>query len=231
MYGNGKYTQSGGSNNVAGDLNITLNAFNLSGGALFASNIVVDQGVLTITNSTTVASPGTCLLAGTLQVLNSSISLGRLVASNSAVLDLGAGTSTAAFQPSSTVLWPVGSTLVVSNWHGNTNGGGLTRFIVGTNGSGLSVAQLAQTAFVNPAGFASGTYGARILATGEVVPTQSAFLSLARVGQQLVLTWPGALTLQSATNVSGPYTDVTGVSSPFTNPVSTLPKQFFRLRR
>jgi hypothetical protein len=48
-------------------------------------------------------------------------------------------------------------------------------------------------------------------------------------GGKIVLTWPYG-TLQSATNVTGPYTttDVPGATSPFTNTISG-PKRFFRV--
>jgi len=44
-----------------------------------------------------------------------------------------------------------------------------------------------------------------------------------------VLSWTDSFTLQSATNVFGPFLDVSGVSSPYTN---TMPdsRRFFRLR-
>src|ERR1051326_7756571 len=45
-----------------------------------------------------------------------------------------------------------------------------------------------------------------------------------------VLTWTGPSTLQSATAVLGPYTDIGGSSSPYTNSVAS-PAQFFRLKR
>jgi regulation of enolase protein 1 (concanavalin A-like superfamily) len=46
-----------------------------------------------------------------------------------------------------------------------------------------------------------------------------------------VLSWSGAFVLQSATNVTGPYSDLQGATSPFTNNNSSLPQQFFRLRQ
>lgn len=46
-----------------------------------------------------------------------------------------------------------------------------------------------------------------------------------------VLTWVGVHTLQSATNIMGPYADVTGALSPFTfTNTANLPQLFFRLR-
>jgi hypothetical protein len=48
-------------------------------------------------------------------------------------------------------------------------------------------------------------------------------------GQPLV-SWPDpAVTLQSATNVVGPYADVTGATSPYPVPASQTPK-FFQTR-
>jgi len=48
------------------------------------------------------------------------------------------------------------------------------------------------------------------------------------VGGQLVLTWTAG-TLQSASTVTGPYTDITGASSPYTVGPSS-PQQYFRVR-
>jgi polygalacturonase len=47
----------------------------------------------------------------------------------------------------------------------------------------------------------------------------------------LVLQWNNGFTLQTATNVAGGYTDLTGATSPYTNMLSTAPQQFFRLRQ
>ena len=46
----------------------------------------------------------------------------------------------------------------------------------------------------------------------------------------MVLNWTGPWALQSATNANGPYADIAGAASPFTNLLSAAPKQFFRLR-
>ncbi len=63
-------------------------------------------------------------------------------------------------------------------------------------------------------------YRARVTTT----PT----LSIAHVGGNVVLTFTG--TLQSATNVKGPYTDVTAATSPYTVP-ATGAEMFFRASR
>jgi hypothetical protein len=55
-------------------------------------------------------------------------------------------------------------------------------------------------------------------------------LSLQINAQNAVLTWTNAaLYLQSATNVAGPYTTLTGAVSPFTNNLTAAPARFFRL--
>lgn len=64
------------------------------------------------------------------------------------------------------------------------------------------------------------TYGAVVL---PLVTLQSQM-----VNGQLVLTWTGG-TLQSAPAITGPYADVTGASSPFTNAPNS-PQQFFRVQ-
>ena len=48
-------------------------------------------------------------------------------------------------------------------------------------------------------------------------------------GNNLILNWSGAHTLQSSTNVTGTYVDVPSASSPYTNS-TTASQQFFRLR-
>jgi hypothetical protein len=120
--------------------------------------------------------------------------------------------------------------LVVFGWDGSTNGGGTDRLFFGSNSSGLTTSQVSQIQFVNPAGFASGTYPARILATGEVVPTTRPMLSAQKNGMNLTLSWSGNFILQSATNVAGPYLDVPNATNPYNINVSQLPMQFFRLR-
>jgi len=49
------------------------------------------------------------------------------------------------------------------------------------------------------------------------------------IGSNGVLSWSGSYLLQSATNVSGPYGDLTNAASPYTNSLS-LPQEYFRLR-
>lgn len=61
------------------------------------------------------------------------------------------------------------------------------------------------------------------------IPPTPPRLSVANMAGQVVLNWPGAHNLQTATAVSGPYTNVTSVIvGPYTN-TFVEPLRFFRL--
>lgn len=53
-------------------------------------------------------------------------------------------------------------------------------------------------------------------------------LSMAKSGNQVVLTWPRG-TLQQSSSVTGTYTNVVGAASPYTNDISG-PQSFFRIK-
>jgi Immunoglobulin I-set domain/Immunoglobulin domain len=55
-------------------------------------------------------------------------------------------------------------------------------------------------------------------------------LLFVRNGTNFILSWSGSFTLQSATNVVGPYSDVSSATSPYTNSLSAAGQMFFRLR-
>ncbi|MDB6016814.1 MAG: lipolytic protein family, partial [Pedosphaera sp.] len=133
------------------------------------------------------------------------------------------------FADSSAEAWTAGAILSILNWSGSTNGGGSDQLFFGTNASGLTLAQLAQIRFVNPAGFPPGTNFARILATGEVVPTVQPVLLATTQGTTTTLSWPAPFKLLSATNVLGPYVVVPGAVSPYVIDTTVGPMRFFRL--
>src|SRR2546423_15403085 len=61
-------------------------------------------------------------------------------------------------------------------------------------------------------------------------PALPGTLSIAHDGNNVILQWNGAFVLQSATNVTGPYSDVVpAASSPYTN-AAGAGRMFFRLR-
>jgi beta-glucanase (GH16 family) len=64
--------------------------------------------------------------------------------------------------------------------------------------------------------------------TTTVTINPPAGLSIQCLGSDMILTWPTG-TLQSATNVSGPWNDVSGATSPSTNRAAA-PQEFFRCR-
>jgi polygalacturonase len=49
--------------------------------------------------------------------------------------------------------------------------------------------------------------------------------------QAAVLLWDNGFTLQAATGATGLYQDLSGASSPYTNPFTSSPQRFFRLRQ
>ncbi len=132
------------------------------------------------------------------------------------------------FSPSSGLVWSNQATLTIEHWSGSVSGGGNQRVVFGHTASALTGQQLSQIQFFNPAGLAPGTYPAQILSTGEITPGRA--LAFEQVNHQLILQWGGTSILQSATNANGPYTDVVGAMSPYTNSF-TGTRRFFRLKQ
>jgi hypothetical protein len=226
----GAFVQTGGQHRVANTLS-NLDHYQLWGGSLYASNIVL-TGVLSVSNSAVILNPGLFQFAGTFQLYDGSVeNLGRMSLSSNSVIELMPGSHKLSFSNSAAMSWNQTSSLLVTNWNGSTNGGGSDQLIFGNNSSGLTAPQLRQIVFGNPSGFPAGNYAARILATGEIVPLPNPVLSWQSIQGQLVINWAGQATLQSSTNVLGPYADVPNASSPFTNSSSQGPYRFFRLRR
>jgi hypothetical protein len=62
----------------------------------------------------------------------------------------------------------------------------------------------------------------------RIVPSPT--FQILRRGSNVILSWPDISTLQSATNVGGPYIDITSATSPYTNATGTTPRRFFKLR-
>ena len=63
-----------------------------------------------------------------------------------------------------------------------------------------------------------------------VAPSAAKFSPVTKQGNNLVLSWTGGGTLQSADNVTGPWTDVANASSPFTTAVAVA-KKFYRIKQ
>lgn len=222
--------------------------YTFSAGTISATDIELDAEMMIgdSAQSSRITNTGHFQLAGILDVGNANEQLGRFVLASQTITNIDQGTTFVTnnafinFTGNSTVLafadshsetWSNAATLLVSNWNGSVNGGGNEQLRFGGNPSGLKPAQMSQIRFVNPTGFSTGTYAARILSTGEVVP-YAPEVSAARSGNGLVIAWPdSSYTLQAATNVTGPWTNVVGASSPYTNSFAGGPQEFFRLTR
>jgi len=221
---------------------LSVARFTFSGGILYASNIAIATEWFIGPSAATfrIANPGYCRLSGVLQFDSTDPSLtgfvtyenlGRFILASNAIINLPGDHGKLNFANSSAGTWNPSAILVISNWTGNASGGGNEQLRFGTDASGLTPAQLNQIRF--RAVFPPDFYSAKILSTGEVVPDQVIPPSLAtsRQGNNFVLTWPAGWSLQTATNVLGPYVDVSGATSPFTNDISADPQRFFRLRQ
>jgi len=201
------------------------------GGTLNASNISVGgDWIIGDGSSNRITNPGSITLSHLLQIGNAVEQLGRFILASNATIDLAGSASRLSFANSSSQTWAGGATLVVSNWNGNPSGGGAEQLKFGTSQSGLTPAQLNQIQFV----VGTNLFSAKILSTGEVVPNSvvsQPSIAFSKQGNNLVLNWPAGWILQTATNVSGPYVDVSGATSPYTNNVTLDPQRFFRLRQ
>jgi len=237
-------SQSGGSlitgnlglfDNIAPSGYRSVSGYILSGGQLTVSGVQVGGYAVFRHQGGTLLEPGLLTLAGGVwDEQTSGQQFGPLQISSAynlsnSIISLPINSCVLHFADSHGVAWTSGVTLAITNWAGSTQGGGQHQIIFGSNGSALTAAQLSEVFFANPAGFPGGTYQARILSTGELVPASGPTLQSSRIGSALVLTWPGNYQLLSSTNVTGPYAAVPGASSPWTNHF-TKPREFFMLR-
>jgi hypothetical protein len=164
----------GGGRYVGGPIGIIYGLYTLTAGTLTAKDIRI-TGDWIIGDGTTnrITNSGTFSLAHALMISNAVEQLGAFILPSNAVINLAGSASRLSFANSSGQAWASGSTLTISYWNGSLSGGGAEQLKFGTSASGLTSAQLSQIAFSNPAGLPSGTYPAKILSTGEVVPDGS----------------------------------------------------------
>ncbi|MEA3211368.1 MAG: fibronectin-binding autotransporter adhesin [Chthoniobacter sp.] len=133
---------------------------------LGAADGINDSAAVTLTGST-LATAGFSETVGALTL-----------GSGVATLDLGNGASVFHFAASNGHPWT--GTLSITNWSGTLTGGGTDQLFFGIDATGLTAGQIAGITFLNPDGFAPGTYAASLLATGELVlipePSSTALL-------------------------------------------------------
>ncbi len=231
----GSFQQSGGTNlvgslSLGGGSSYILNGGRLSagqiqlGGATFyraigssAPGLLDSLNLLTLANATWDEQTGGQQSLGQLQ----------LSGNTNSYLILPNASSTLNFANSSGLTWSNAATLVISNWFGSPSGGGSQQIFFGADKTALTSQQLSQIQFQ----LGTNDFSAKILSTGEVVPDQAILplVSYSKQGNNLVLIWPAGWTLQTATNVSGPYVNVSGANSPYTNDTTADPQRFFRI--
>jgi hypothetical protein len=231
----GGFRQSGGVSQIAEKLTVGGQTdgsfgFALDGGTLVVKDIyvavgaafqhtggnIIHSGVLTFNQGNWYAATGDHAL-GPLQ-----LTAGQ---SSNSTINFPSGSSILRLAKSSGESWSPSANLNINNWHGSASGGGETQLYFGSNTNGLTSQQLARIRF----SLSGALYPARLLVTGEVVP-QMEQLAFSRSGNTFTLTWQPGWTLQSSTNVAGPYADVPGTGGPYT-PSMDKPIQFFRLRQ
>jgi hypothetical protein len=209
-----------------------------NGGRIIAPDIRVANGAFLHSDSGVISNRGTITLAGARwseSTPNTSFGALRLesAAAANSIISLSAASATVRFLSSAAQPWAPDARLLIDYWwRGSTNGGGDHQVIFGNSSSALTAQQLSQIGFRDPAGFPPGEYPARILATGEIVPTAGAQppVMFTRNGSGVVLQWPDGYTLQTATNMSGPFIDINN-ASPYEIQTGADRQRYFRLRR
>ncbi len=243
------FIQRGGTHTVADTLDLPAKIsstssgispvnYRLEGGLLDVRDIRVGSNSTFAHVSGTISHQGTLIMAGgrwqsaTGEVQLGTVKLNAAGTNSSLVLDDKA--TMLGFANSAGISWESGGLLIIHNWRGSTNTGGPHRIFFGTNETGLTAQQLTQIRFRNPAGFAAGDYSATILNTGEIVPLEPTgpgpTITYQQSPGQLTLQWPSGYTLQTATNIAGPFEDV-NTNSPYTLNTTTDPQRYFRFRQ
>ena len=180
--GPGTLVFSGASANTYGSTSANGNT-TVSGGTL---KLGKTAGITAVPNDSLILNTGGILLlgaanqigdavpmtlaGGAFQTAGFSEQLGTLGLTANSQIDLGAGATVLRFAASSGVAWTAAKTLTITNWNGSIAGGGTEQVVFDSSSSGLSAAQVSQIRFANPPGFPAGSYAAKILSSGEVVP-------------------------------------------------------------
>ena len=178
----GSIQQSGGTNDVLGTLSVGGgSSYNFTNGLLIADDVEVTGGAVFLHAGGSFAGHDNITLSDggwTERTAGETLGTLRLGSggSTNSFLNLPSNACILRFADSSEVAWAGGSGLTIQNWSGSTNGGGLQQVFFGTSASGLMQPQLNEVQFSNPVGLQAGTYEARILADGEIVPGSAASL-------------------------------------------------------
>src|SRR5436190_3481308 len=233
------FTQTAGSHAVQNAVTVD-GILRLNGGTLSAPNLTINpDGDLWLAGGTFNNSDRFTMYDGVCYAQGEYPNLGKLYVllgllsrttnANVTTLDLLNGRTVLRFKDSHDVSSEWNGRLVIRNWSGSTNGGGADQIFVGTTAQGLTVSQLQRISFLNPEALPLGTYAARILANGEVVPAAGPSIGFSRTSRALVLSWSGNYDLWTTTNLLSPWSLIAGGTSPYTNSF-TSPQRYFQLR-
>jgi hypothetical protein len=207
-------------------------AYNLDAGVLQVNTLRIwPYGTFRVTGGSLISTGMVQLAGGRIEMLAPQAQFGPLDFSRTSYIAFASSPSVLRFANSRDSLLDFGILLVITNWSGSTNGGGYHQLIFGNSADAWTPGQLGDTLFRNPAGLPPGDYPARILANGEVVPISSPLLMVSRGTNSATLSWSGPYTLQTATNVAGPYLDLSNASSPYSVQANGERQRYFRLRR
>jgi len=180
----GAITQSGGSfgltktdlgtvvisptgNNYAGPTIVSAGVLSVTGEINSSTELRITGGTFSAGAANVIGDTAQVnMTGGVLQFNGFSEMLGVLAIGGNAQLALsGANGNIITFADSSAANWT--GTLSITDWTGLAAGGGAEQLLFG--GNPLTAAQLAAITFFNPAGFAAGTYSAKLVGN-EVVP-------------------------------------------------------------
>lgn len=165
--GSGTWTVSGAAKTYEGTTSVTGGVLNVSSALTNSSALSVSTGTFVYGAGNLIADSSSVTLGagGIVRMAGFSDSFGALTLSaGAAVLDLSGGNSIATFALSTGSTWT--GTLSVTGWSGLAAGGGTEQL---NFTGGLTGSQTGAITFVNPDGFAAGTYSSKFVGS-ELVP-------------------------------------------------------------
>lgn len=179
-------------NGTATSLALTKNGtgtLTLSGNNSYSGKTTINAGAITLGASNVLPDNPVILAGGMLQTgktIGFSETIGNLTVSSNSSISLGTGSHVLTIANSSAITWAA-TKLTINGWKGT---GGLTNTATGgkimVGQGGLTAAQLGKISFT---GF---NQGAVISATGELIPSETAFYSTGNVSPNILSNWKSA---------------------------------------
>jgi len=170
--GNGNLILNGPNNSYSGTTTVTAGQLTVHGALSGTTGVAVNGGSLVLAASDVINNAATLSLGGgTFNTNSFNETVGALTLTGSAsTIDFGVGNITSVLQlaDSSLASWSGAATLSITDWNGSFTGGGADQLFFGNSGATLTAGKIAAITFINPAGL-TGTYGAQLLPSGELV--------------------------------------------------------------